>query len=57
MLPPSADFLCLLRRGKGASQRGKMGTEDGVKTITFFRTNALLKISALKVVKIISNLF
>ena len=34
-----------------------MGTEDGVKTITFFRTNALLKISALKVVKIISNLF
>ena len=34
-----------------------MGTEDGVKTITFCRTNALLKISAFKVVKIISNLF
>ena len=34
-----------------------MGTKNGVKAIAFFRINVHLKISALKVVKIISNLF
>ena len=57
MLPPSADFLCLLRSVKGALRRGENGDENRVKNVTIFRTKTLLKISALKVVKIISNLF